>query len=253
MNLRELQKNWNRFGKEDPLWAISTVAEKKGNKWELDKFFETGAKEIAEILDHTSALGMAIDKHKALDFGCGVGRPTQAMATHFEEVAGVDIAPSMLKLARKYNRFGERCTYYRNQAADLRLFADNTFDFIYTNMVLQHMRPSYAKTYIREFLRVATPRGVIVFQLAGGELPKSTKPEPSPVIPQPEPQGGAVRTIKDLIKQRPDQVGHAVTSAEMVPRRSVWATDHGNVQRHKRRSRSHRSGEQRENLGSPPG
>ncbi len=34
MELNELQKHWNQFGKQDPLWAIATWDDKKGNKME---------------------------------------------------------------------------------------------------------------------------------------------------------------------------------------------------------------------------
>ena len=42
MELKELQKHWNKFGKEDPLCAIITLDEKRGNKWNPEEFFETG-------------------------------------------------------------------------------------------------------------------------------------------------------------------------------------------------------------------
>ena len=42
MELKELQKHWNKFGKEDPLWAIITLDEKRVNKWNPEEFFETG-------------------------------------------------------------------------------------------------------------------------------------------------------------------------------------------------------------------
>jgi SAM-dependent methyltransferase len=45
------------------------------------------------------------------------------------------------------------------------LFHDDFFDFIYTNIVLQHMRPEYSKAYLKEFLRVLSPGGLLVFQL----------------------------------------------------------------------------------------
>ena len=165
MELKELQQHWDRFGRKDPLWAIVAWPEKKGNKWQLDEFFETGVREIATVVESAEGLNIDLKRRRALDFGCGVGRLTQALANHFDEVVGVDIAPSMVKLARKYNRHGSKCTYHLNETDDLRLFPDKTFDFVYTNIVLQHMLPVYAKSYIREFLRVLVPNGLLIFQL----------------------------------------------------------------------------------------
>src|SRR5262249_48837046 len=117
---------------------------------------------------------------RALDFGCGVGRLTQALARHFETVVGVDIAPSMLRGARKYNKFGDRCQYVLNERDDLRLFESNSFDFIYSNRVLQHMRPEYGKSYLREFIRVLSPEGLLVFY-----MPSEVLRQNPPRMPQP--------------------------------------------------------------------
>lgn len=165
MNLRGLKRNWNAFGKKDPLWAILTLDEKKGNKWDVEEFFARGRDEIEKVLESVSNLGLEVRRRQALDFGCGVGRLAQALAQHFEEVHGVDIAPSMIQLAERYNRCGDRCRYHLNDQQDLRLFPDAWFDFIYSNLTLQHMEPRYSKTYIREFVRVLAPEGVLVFQI----------------------------------------------------------------------------------------
>jgi len=96
-----------------------------------------------------------------------VGRLSQALAEHFREVHGVDIAPSMLDLARDLNRHGDRCRYHLNQAKDLTLFGDGEFDFAYSNITLQHMPSRLAAIYIRELCRVLSPEGVLIFQLPG--------------------------------------------------------------------------------------
>lgn len=165
MDLNELQKNWNKFGRTDPFWAIYTLPEKKGNRWKLDEFFETGRREIDSVMEYIKSLGINLQRRRSLDFGCGVGRSTQALAIYFDEVVGVDIAPSMLKLAKKYNRFGVKCKYFLNKADNLNLFADDSFDFIYSIIVLQHISPQISKGYIRDFLRILTPGGILIFQL----------------------------------------------------------------------------------------
>lgn len=121
MNIDELKRDWNKLGRKDPLWAIITWPEKKGRRWRPDEFFETGKREIAAVLEYTVSLGLPLNLKRALDFGCGVGRLTPALAAHFDHVAGVDIAASMLQTARKYNRFVERCRYYLNESDNLEL------------------------------------------------------------------------------------------------------------------------------------
>jgi SAM-dependent methyltransferase len=164
MNLKDLKRTWDELGKKDPLWGIVSSPEKKGNRWEEDEFFRLGTEDIKRFGDYVAQFGFHIGGGKALDFGCGVGRLTQALAPHFEEVYGVDIAPAMIELAEKYNKYGKRCKYIVNDKDNLRMFADNSFNFIISHITLQHMEPRYSKRYILEFLRVLAPKGLLIFQ-----------------------------------------------------------------------------------------
>ncbi|MEK6640674.1 MAG: class I SAM-dependent methyltransferase [Nitrospirota bacterium] len=165
MNLNDLQRNWNQLGKQDPLWAVISYPDKKGGKWTPEQFFQMGKDDISQFFQYLSKLGVVIPRWHALDFGCGVGRLTQAMAASFDKVAGVDIAPSMIKLAQQYNRFEGRCRYYLNERDDLALFKDNSFDLVFSLITLQHIHPQYVRRYLAEFLRVLVPGGVLYFQL----------------------------------------------------------------------------------------
>jgi glycosyltransferase involved in cell wall biosynthesis/2-polyprenyl-3-methyl-5-hydroxy-6-metoxy-1,4-benzoquinol methylase len=162
---RRIQQSWNHFGSEDPFWAALTVPDKSGGRWSEADFFETGRQSIRAALDRIATLGISLSYEKALDFGCGPGRLAQALAEHFQEVHGVDIAPSMIARAQRLNKHGDRCTYHLNEAPDLRLFDSNTFDMVYSWLVLQHMPKELALRYIAEFARVTKPGGVIVFEV----------------------------------------------------------------------------------------
>jgi SAM-dependent methyltransferase len=165
MDLKELQKHWDELGRRDPFWAVLTDYQKKGGQWDPVEFFKTGEEEIACVMEYVESLGFPLHRNRALDFGCGVGRLSQALCSYFKQCCGVDIASSMIELARKYNRYGDRCQYYVNESDDLRLFEGDSFDFIYSNIVLQHMRPKYSKKYIQELLRILTPGGLFIFQI----------------------------------------------------------------------------------------
>jgi SAM-dependent methyltransferase len=165
LSLRSLQKNWHLFGSTDPFWAIITDPLKKGNRWDVQEFFQTGVGEAEGILSQVQACCPLPEKGRALDFGCGAGRITQALGAHFVEIQGVDIAPSMIDLAKQYNRLGDRCHYVLNTEPDLRIFPDRHFDLIYSVLTLQHMPPHLARGYVKEFLRVLRPQGALLFQL----------------------------------------------------------------------------------------
>ncbi len=165
MTLKRLRRHWDVLGRKDPLWAVLASDEKRGNRWRVDEFFATGQDEIEEVTKYVEALGVELDHRNALDFGCGVGRLTQALADRFEIVWGVDIAPSMIEQAKHYDRHPGSCHYILNERGDLRMFETASFGFIYSNIVLQHMEPRYQRSYVREFVRILTSGGVLVFQL----------------------------------------------------------------------------------------
>jgi SAM-dependent methyltransferase len=162
---------WERHAQYDPLWAILSDPTKKGRKWQLPEFFETGAREISVTLQTLAELGLTINREAALDFGCGVGRLTQALAVHFGSAVGVDISPTMIRLAEKLNRHPERVRYLSNVRDDLRVFDANTFDFIYSDIVLQHVEPASTRRYLPEFVRTLRKGGVLVFQLPSHPRP----------------------------------------------------------------------------------
>ncbi len=175
MSIRSLKRLWDALGRSDPFWAVLTDPAKKGNRWDRDEFFETGAREIGALMGYIGSLGITVPRHRALDFGCGVGRLTQALAGHFAEVDGVDIAPSMIARAAEYNRHGGRCRYHVNDTGDLRLFAGDTFDLVYSNITLQHIPPPHAAGYLGEMIRVLAPGGLLIVQIPDDVHPRRAR------------------------------------------------------------------------------
>lgn len=168
MTPKHVQRTYEKYGEQDPFYAVLSVDGKEGNGWEPGEFFATGREEIGEAMAHLEKLDVAVPRGRALDFGCGVGRLTQALCAEFEEVVGLDISNSMVDTAREHNQFGERCQYRVNTAEDLALFEDASFDFVYSNIALQHNPPEAALAYIAEFCRVLRPGGVTLFQIPSG-------------------------------------------------------------------------------------
>ena len=164
MSLADLRTSWEQFAREDPLWFI-LAAPGREHAWREDEFMETGRQEVATVLAEIAELGVEPRLGAALDFGCGVGRICQALGDHFDKVWGVDIASPMIELANARNTHGDKVEYVLNTAGRLPMFAAGSIDFVYSNLVLQHMRPEFARGYIQEFMRVLAPGGLAVFQL----------------------------------------------------------------------------------------
>jgi SAM-dependent methyltransferase len=95
---------WARIGGEAPHWSVLTqdryrperIAETRGT------FYETGRLDRELVRDMLARHGMRpADLPRLVEFGCGVGRATLALAQDFAEVIGCDISPTHLALARR--------------------------------------------------------------------------------------------------------------------------------------------------------
>jgi SAM-dependent methyltransferase len=163
--LRQQEQQWDELGRTDPLWAILTDPARRHSRWDPAEFFATGAREVEPVIERAAALGFPAARRTALDFGCGVGRLTQALADHYDQVTGIDIAPAMLKLAREFNCHGDRCRYVLNNQNHLRAFPDAAFDLVFSRITLQHLPRRHIREYLREFVRILRPGGLLHFQL----------------------------------------------------------------------------------------
>jgi 2-polyprenyl-3-methyl-5-hydroxy-6-metoxy-1,4-benzoquinol methylase len=75
--------------------------DKSGGRWTLPEFMKTGEREIALLFHRIRELQIKQPARRPLDFGCGVGRLTQALARRQERVVGADISPVMVGPARQ--------------------------------------------------------------------------------------------------------------------------------------------------------
>jgi SAM-dependent methyltransferase len=231
MSLKELQQHWDHFGEKDAMYAILTDPEKTGNRWSEDEFFATGKSEVGALMKSVEPLGYPLSRETALDFGCGAGRLSQALADWFEHVYGVDIAPSMVATANRYNRHPERCQYTVCGESTLP-FESETFDFIYSYYVLQHMESRYQREYIAEFMRLLKPGGLAVFQFTS-RPERPVKRMLVSTLPMPLVRGYRRlrfgRHYMEMHGLSPDGVAHTVRqhggdplSIETLPRTGSW-------------------------------
>jgi SAM-dependent methyltransferase len=108
MQLSLLKHKWEVLAKSDPMWAILSDPRKKGRRWHPADFFKLGESEVDALVAEIEGAGFPLRRGTALDFGCGLGRLTQALCKHFDKCYGVDISPTMLAAAAQYNCFGYR-------------------------------------------------------------------------------------------------------------------------------------------------
>ncbi len=167
MSLDHNRKVFEAWGRTDPMHAALTRSGYE-EAWTPEAFFARGREEIGEVMEHMAKLPVDPGRERALDFGCGAGRLTRALADEFERVIGLDIAASMVEAAREHNAHPGRVSYRVNTSDRLEGLDDASFDFVYSSKTLQHIPPPEARGYIREFMRVLRAGGVAVFQIRNG-------------------------------------------------------------------------------------
>ena len=157
---------WEEWGQVDPLWAIVTESGKEFGNWDLSDFFASGIATIDSLWSIATSNGIPRNLRFGLDFGCGVGRLTRALGEHLDRVVGLDISPTMIDLANRYNEERSNLTFQVHDGDTLSAFPDGHFDAVCSLLVLQHL-PSDEMicNYIREFVRVLAQGGVLMMQL----------------------------------------------------------------------------------------
>ena len=180
-NLASSQHYWDQHAASDPLWAVLAFPDKRYGRWTLQEFMTTGEREVALLFHRFAELQLRIPTSQALDFGCGVGRLTQALARRLEQVVGADISPVMIDLARRLNRYPDRAQYLCTTETGLHTLPAKAFGCIYSNIVLQHVAPDVSVRYLDQFFRLLQPNGLLVFQLPSHrESPVDAEIKPMP-------------------------------------------------------------------------
>lgn len=101
-----------------------------------------------------------------LDLGCGPGEFSRALAKRYNkaQVVSLDLAPGMLNAAKSQKRWRQKQSFVCADAEALP-FATNSFDFIFSNMVI-HWANDINKI-IHEIHRVLKPGGMLLFSTLG--------------------------------------------------------------------------------------
>jgi trans-aconitate methyltransferase len=162
--------DWNALGESEPFFAVLTderFLRERMSDDDRKAFFASGDADVAHVFD-------LVDRHdfaprSALDFGCGVGRLTRALTRRVERVTGVDVAPSMLRIAR---------ANVPNAAFSLTI-PDERFDLILSLIVFQHIPVRRGEALLHELLEHLDIGGVaalhFTFRRPGSSLRRAAR------------------------------------------------------------------------------
>src|SRR5580698_4043752 len=161
-----MRADWNQRAREDAHYYVAFG----GRDQDEAEFLATAADVLRSIEAELKRLPARANRRawRALEIGCGPGRLVKTLSRHFGEIHGVDVSDEMIVLARERLADIPHAHFHANDGSSLGQFADDSFEFVYSYAVFQHI-PSrdVVAEYMRETARVLKPGGVFHGQFNG--------------------------------------------------------------------------------------
>ena len=169
--LMHIQQSWQELGQQEPHWSVLTTEEYKQANLAQNRaqFYASGQRDAACFLNllrrnHCFPDGLA-DK-TILEYGCGVGRITHALASHFKYVYAYDVSAPHLALAREFTNEQKLNNIEFKQILSPKDITNlPRVDAVFTLIVLQHNPPPVISLILRNLLYALNQNGVAYFQL----------------------------------------------------------------------------------------
>ncbi len=157
-----MRDDWNDRAREDPHYYVAFGRREQDDA----EFLATAADVVRAMRGELKRLPPR--DLKALEIGCGPGRLMRPLSENFAGICGVDISDEMIRLAAERLRDIPHAHVQQTERSDLSMFADETFDFVYSYAVFQHI-PSreVVFAYLAEAQRVLKPGGILKCQING--------------------------------------------------------------------------------------
>lgn len=149
-------KDWEKWGKQNPYFGVCTDDKFKGHKLEdvqLDELYRSGELEIAQVVQYLKDIYGPITKFEhAVDYGSGVGRLSCALSKYSKRVTGLDVAPAMIKRAKDAAKLQKlkNVSFYLTDSDLSKL--PKIYDFAYSFIVFQHINPKVGKSIIEDLV-----------------------------------------------------------------------------------------------------
>lgn len=171
MNTTDLMRqDWDERARKDAFHYIASWRK----DWDPESFFESGEEDYQRfVAPALSRLHWEPVGKSALELGCGAGRMTRSFARRFSRVIAFDISSEMLRRAQVLSPDLPNVNWTLGNGTDLSGVADQSVDFVFSYIVLQHMPAAdFAVRYVWEMLRSLRPGGIFLFQF--NSVPKMT-------------------------------------------------------------------------------
>lgn len=163
---------WQAIGQEAPHWSVLTQERFRPDAIaaSIDEFFASGRHDRRLMEAVLARHGLdAASLPTCLDFGCGVGRATLALAPLFQRMIGCDIsAPHLALAAERAAQTGQDNVTWRvaSIAEPMPHPAEmGGWDVWYSRIVLQHNPPPVTAYLLAWAFAGLRPGGIAVFQV----------------------------------------------------------------------------------------
>jgi 2-polyprenyl-3-methyl-5-hydroxy-6-metoxy-1,4-benzoquinol methylase len=164
-----IAREWRKFGETEPHWSVATANEFKSENinQNLEAFYDLGTDDVGYVIAALKRNGIwKGGSARALDFGCGVGRLSLALAPHVLHVTGIDISAAHLVHARqRAEQTGVRNVTFEPIDTIDGIDALPQFDLIISLIVLQHNPPPVMVVLFKKLLARLAAGGVAVIQI----------------------------------------------------------------------------------------
>jgi len=136
--IEKMRRDWDQRARENHRYYIVNSR----TDWSDEEFSASGDGTVSHyvLTDMGNVCqGKSPADMKVLDFGCGAGRVTRALAKVFGEVHGVDISGEMVSIARNALAGVSNVHIHHANGSDLDVLGNAAFDFAFAFSVFHHI------------------------------------------------------------------------------------------------------------------
>jgi SAM-dependent methyltransferase len=157
-------QQWEKLGQTEPYFGV--LSENKFLRENLNEdsysaFLKTGQEYIGFLLNEIrTCVDRNFTPHRALDFGCGVGRCSIPLARVCTSVVGIDVSKSMLQHATKICAEQNISNLQLIQCDDSLSRVSGQFDLVHSFLVFQHIPRKRGEAIFSKLLDLLSENGV---------------------------------------------------------------------------------------------
>ncbi len=164
-----MHRTWTKLGETEPYFSVVSRPQFASERFDQHRtaFDASGKRTFDAVLKRFRFAGLEPSQEAVcMELGCGVGRVTPLLASHFHHVYAVDISESHLKLCAEHlQQLGCANVTVLQVLPQVHENPYPEHDCFFSSLVLQHNPPPVAAHMLRQCLERLRPGGIGLFQV----------------------------------------------------------------------------------------